>query len=394
MSTKHLSPVKYNGVQMLSWKGNCWMQYTKGINLSVFSLVILLLIYFNVRHPLQKKLPQNHVFSLIVFYAGLVIFLDILSVLSNGQPGMLSFFMNKTFNLILLSLDIIPPMLWLVYVYLQIYQDMNYARRLKRPLAALFILNVLLCTISLSTGWIFYLDAANVFHRSPLYWVNLGLGYFLIFYSVAVVVNNRKNMKKKLCQALVVFMIPVTIGGLFQFVYSGGALTWAGITLSILTVYFNIQNKSLNTDYLTGLHNRRQLDHYMMQKIKDSNEKRSFSAILMDLDEFKHINDTFGHFVGDQVLQATASLIRVSVRTDDFVARYGGDEFCIILDTDDISLVEKVERRIQSNLEKFNRSNKEAYPISLSIGYGVYDAGSQQSYEEFMAYIDSLMYRN
>lgn len=114
----------------------------------------------------------------------------------------------------------------------------------------------------------------------------------------------------------------------------------------------------------------------------------------MDLDEFKHINDTFGHFVGDQVLQATASLIRVSVRTDDFVARYGGDEFCIILDTDDISLVEKVERRIQSNLEKFNRSNKEAYPISLSIGYGVYDAGSQQSYEEFMAYIDSLMYRN
>jgi len=370
------------------------MQYTEAANLSVFSLIILLLIYFNVRQPRPRRLPQNHVFILIVFFSILVVFFDILSVLSNGQPNTWSFFMNNAFNLLLLTLDTIPAMLWVTYVYLQIHQDMKYVRRLKPLFVILFILNATLCAISLFTGWVFYVDAANVFHRGPLYWANLGLCYSFILYGVAVAVNNSKNIEKELFWGLTVFMIPVTVGGLTQLVYSGGALTWAGLTISILTVYFNIQNKNLNTDYLTGLYNRRQLDYYILQKIKNSNASRSFSAILIDLDRFKYINDTFGHSVGDQVLQTAAFLIRKSVRTEDFVARYGGDEFCIVLDVNDVSLLEEVAARIRCNFEEFNHSNQEAYQISLSIGSGIYDYSLKQSYEEFLTYIDDLMYQD
>lgn len=302
--------------------------------------------------------------------------------------------MNNAFNLLLLTLDTIPAMLWVTYVYLQIHQDMKYVRRLKPLFVILFILNATLCAISLFTGWVFYVDAANVFHRGPLYWANLGLCYSFILYGVAVAVNSSKNIEKELFWGLTVFMIPVTVGGLTQLVYSGGALTWAGLTISILTVYFNIQNKNLNTDYLTGLYNRRQLDYYILQKIKNSNASRSFSAILIDLDRFKYINDTFGHSVGDQVLQTAAFLIRKSVRTEDFVARYGGDEFCIVLDVNDVSLLEEVAARIRCNFEEFNHSNQEAYQISLSIGSGIYDYSLKQSYEEFLTYIDDLMYQD
>ncbi len=370
------------------------MQYTADINLSVFSLLILLLIYFNVRQPLQKILPQNHVLILIIFSCILVILLDVLSVLSNGQLSAYSFFINTWFNVALFVIVPIPAMLWIIYVFLQVFQNMEYVKRLKIPFIILFTLNALLSITSTFTGMFFFIDLANEFHRGPLYWANLGLCYSCLLYSAAVVAANRKNIEKRLHHGLIIFIIPVTIGGLLQFVYHGGSLTWAGLALSLLTVYFNILNKNLNTDYLTGLYNRRQLDYYIQQKIKNSSESKSFSAILIDLDRFKYINDTFGHSVGDQALQTAALLIRKSVKKEDFIARYGGDEFCIVLDTDEASVMEEIVERLRLNLKNFNMGTKEAYQIALSIGYGIYDYSLKQSCEEFIAYIDSLMYKN
>jgi diguanylate cyclase len=86
------------------------------------------------------------------------------------------------------------------------------------------------------------------------------------------------------------------------------------------------------TDALTGVPNRRGFDLALEQAMADANRSRnSFTLIMLDIDHFKRINDNFGHPTGDKVLRYVASMIRNALRGDDFVARFGGEEFAIIL---------------------------------------------------------------
>lgn len=89
---------------------------------------------------------------------------------------------------------------------------------------------------------------------------------------------------------------------------------------------------SANTDGLTGVYNRKALDHRLRSLVERNNVTRlPFSLLMLDLDNFKQLNDVYGHTVGDRMLLAFSEKCRASVRNDDFLARYGGEEFTIIL---------------------------------------------------------------
>ncbi|WP_207726528.1 GGDEF domain-containing protein [Anaerocolumna chitinilytica] len=164
--------------------------------------------------------------------------------------------------------------------------------------------------------------------------------------------------------------------------------------MSLLIIYINIQDSSLDTDYLTGVYNRRQLDKYLNIRIKNSNELKTFSAMLIDLDGFKKINDTFGHDTGDEAIKEAAQIIRNSLRRDDFVARYGGDEFFVILDSSDEHILETAVERMKSNVDKFNCNSDKEYKLSFAIGSAVYDYERRMKSDDFFRYIDTLMYNN
>ena len=102
--------------------------------------------------------------------------------------------------------------------------------------------------------------------------------------------------------------------------------------LSLLIVYLSMQEYGLNTDYLTGAYNRRQLDNYIRTKIKLSRPESIIGVICVDLNEFKLINDNYGHEAGDKALKTSVAVLRKSLRPNDFIARTGGDEFVILLD--------------------------------------------------------------
>jgi diguanylate cyclase (GGDEF)-like protein len=166
------------------------------------------------------------------------------------------------------------------------------------------------------------------------------------------------------------------------------------VVLSLFIVFLNIQNRSIFTDYLTGANNRKKLDIYIRDKINASTEKKTFSAILIDLDNFKSINDTFGHDAGDNALQEFVKLLRTCLRSNDFIARFGGDEFYIVLDISDPAALEDIISRIYACVEKYNECCSQPYKIDFSIGYAVYDWHSHLKTDEFQKLIDVLLYKN
>jgi diguanylate cyclase (GGDEF)-like protein len=173
----------------------------------------------------------------------------------------------------------------------------------------------------------------------------------------------------------------------------GASFIWAGATLSLLIGYLYIQNQRLITDYLTGAYNRLEIDRYLQQKI-DSATDYPFVGILIDLDDFKKINDNYGHVVGDEILISTVKLLKNSITTNDFLARYGGDEFLIILNEKASAKTNLILRRIEENVEKYNQGSPYPFRLKLSIGYDWYDVRQAMSATDFLKHIDSKMYRS
>ena len=111
----------------------------------------------------------------------------------------------------------------------------------------------------------------------------------------------------------------------------------------------NLVIEQARTDITTGLSNRRALDQRIEEEVqRASRYNRPFALIMMDLDNFKQVNDTFGHPVGDRVLRQIAELIGALVRETDFLARFGGDEFALVLAETDRAAGQQMVRRIHA----------------------------------------------
>ena len=224
-----------------------------------------------------------------------------------------------------------------------------------------------------------------------LVFLYFAIGSYLICTFVFIFMNKR-SIEKRHFVPLLLFPVPPFICGILQAVSYGLVLVWSSITLSILVVYHSIQNHRLSTDFLTNIYNRNELEQYLNMKIRNSANKNLFSGIFIDIDNFKQINDSYGHKVGDNMLIDTAGLIRKSLRKDDFLARYGGDEFVVILDIYDISVLEQTVLRINSNVRNYNSKSEYPFELSISMGYGIYDPESGMDKDMFIRHIDAHMY--
>jgi len=150
-----------------------------------------------------------------------------------------------------------------------------------------------------------------------------------------------------------------------------------------------------NLDPLTSLFNRRSLERALEEFFTLCKQsKMSFSLVLIDLDDFKYVNDNYGHHVGDLVLANVAKVLRTSMRAKDIVCRWGGDEFMAILPNTDLENAKKVLERIKSQLGKMEIL-AEGRRFKVSISAGVVQCGENfQSLLDMIKEADRLMYED
>jgi diguanylate cyclase (GGDEF)-like protein len=368
------------------------MAAANAIGTNALALFILAFIFANTSRRAEHAFMQHRLFTAIIGAVALLLLANSAGKAADGAPGPAAYWVNWAATLLLYTVAPYVPALYVLYAHYEVYHGEKRLRPLVWLLAAAAALDAAFNVSSIFTGWTFTIGADNIYRRGPLFFVHLLFCYLALLYAVLFILRNRRRIEKRHFLPLLAFgLLPVAAGATQELV-AGLSAVIPSMSLSVLLLYLNIQDGRLDTDYLTGVYNRRLLDRYMKGRVQPGGPKKAFSAVLLDLDNFKEINDTLGHAAGDRALVDTVSLLKGCLRRGDFISRYGGDEFLIILDIGSPEVLEETVGRIRDAFRHFNEGRTRPYSLSFSTGYDVYDMACGMDPEQFVKHVDALMY--
>ena len=360
---------------------------------NIIAIAILVIIFFSFRKQVRSTYAKNRYFFGLLWFNISILLVEIINNVFQGAAtdlGQLIYVSSIALYFLLIPLVIIT---WMLYINFHIYENDGHTKKLLLMLSPLFIANLTLIMLSLlGYNFVFTLDSSGHFMRGMYYNSILIMSYVVLLLSFIYINLHRKYLNKTDLYALILFPIPPMVASMIQFVNPEFTLLWPSMTVSLIIIYINIQSRIINTDPLTGLFNRREFDKQVNYLSNMKNLKKNICAIMIDIDDFKLINDAHSHQVGDVALVDLGLILKKSIRKDDFVARIGGDEFCVILETDDEGVLFSIVDRINENIANYNLRKQNKLPMGLSMGYGVYNPKYHGSFYEFFENLDRKMY--
>ena len=257
--------------------------------------------------------------------------------------------------------------------------------------------SLLMIFTSFWTGLVFYLDEAGHFIHGPMYLPTLLSAslYLVIVAGVAFANMFRKNTRF-LRKANATLLVSVLI--IIVFIVADGFLAKASILpaaiFAVITgIFITMQEANINSDALTGMNNRRKAEDYLSDKVKSVSEKKLLYLYMGDLNNFKKINDTYGHAVGDEALILCSQALKRTIgQYSGFAARYGGDEFLLSWqpDKDDDPDPEALIRDVNTFLQELSKGKP--YQLVMTMGY----ACCTDPKEPLISYIrqaDAMLYQ-
>lgn len=271
-----------------------------------------------------------------------------------------------------------------------------YNTIVKIPIMFITVLDV----ISIFTGWLFYLDENK--HYQSGEWFNLqttvNYVYLLVptINSVIKAIKANSRSQRQECLTYALYMVAPLIAGLCEDLIPTIPILALNIYLVINLLFITIQNLQIYNDALTGLNNRRRLDQFIEDQLRSASKEKNIILFMLDINNFKTINDTYGHIEGDKTLKGFASiLMSFALKHGAFTARYGGDEFCLIMEKTGRK-PEELLGEIQEALHAIQwrkTANENMYQLTASIGYAVCEKPTT-NVRAFIEEADSMLYAN
>ena len=271
--------------------------------------------------------------------------------------------------------------------------NLQEKREYKLILYIPLILSIFFLIINLTKKILFTISIDNLYSPGKyIYLYNL----INVVYVLIIITNlisyyfYNKNSKNEIKSLILFTLLPIVSASIQNYNY-GIILGQVGFTLSELLIYFNNQKKEANYDELTGVYNRRAFNK-RANKIYYSN--KSMFLMLMDADDFKIINDKYGHLEGDKALIQIAYILNRAINNTHknySLARYGGDEFVIVGNIQNKDEVAQLINQIEEEEKKYNKETNNKYNIKLSIGYALQN-DNHTLLEDLIKEADALMY--
>jgi len=361
------------------------------LDLPFYATVALLLLMHYYRKQSITDGVSGKFFLTIIYTLLLSNLLSIASMLINGQNYRLAYQLNTPLIYIRHLISILPLIAWYIYYEYKItYNIQSVKKQFNRYV--FFILSIVILLLINSRYQLFFsIDAHNLFQTSNYYFILYLPLYGSCIHFILHIVHNLENIQDNtLKNILYYFLIPFT-ASVIQLLYAGIAILWPRLVMITVVAFIKLERSELLTDSLTNLYTRRYIDteiHHLLHTNKP------FTLILIDMDKFKSINDTYGHTAGDQALIITSSILKSNMKSKDIISRYGGDEFLILLPSGNPFIGDIVTTRLLGELSNYN--DKKLVPYTLSFSFGVFfvDSGTKTGVKDLLKEVDMKMYQH
>ena len=357
-------------------------------SLNIFAIIILitlLVVIYLTRDTINIK---SRLFRVMIFATIIMNILEILSWSFDGKQGDLNYFLNYSFNFLFTALNTLVVGLWACYIDYLISKDHKTLKQNWYYFLPLFIM-ITLSIVNIFTPILFSISSTNVYSRLPFIWVSIPLTVIMYIYVFVLAYKNYKNNNQKVIIGVISFLSLPIIAAILQLRFLGLFLIWPSTAVAILISYLIFETTSNSRDYLTGLFTRERAEELINRHIY---KNRPFSVMMLDIDNFKHINDTEGHNTGDQVLIEIAKILQKQFDKNTLVSRFGGDEFLIVSPFSEEKDIDAIRNKIVNDISicEFKNLNE----INISFGVSVCNDASECTVNQVIIRADNDMYKN
>jgi len=366
------------------------------VEINLIGVILLLTMLFSVMGKYEKSEEHSRFISMI-FMNILILLADIGICLMKYHGTRNQILLNHVFCVVYFILHSWFVYEWAQYVIMRLYPRHQSGMIRKILFLLPSVINSVLAALTPFTGWIYTISDTNVYQRGPFIWLPFLMALFYWVVSLFVVlrewIHPSRGREKGEYSTLIIFPIPVLIGNLLQMRFYGLSIVWVCSAISLLILFIHIQNGQLSRDKLTGLYNRGQTS---IQLQWESDHIRTMTdllfAVMFDLDNFKKINDTYGHLSGDKALCHIAEVLKQNCRKSDFISRYGGDEFLLIGHVRHVQEIDAIISRIDDALKEINRTEQLPFTLSVSAGYDFCCQEDNVTVDSLLNAADAKMY--
>jgi diguanylate cyclase (GGDEF)-like protein len=278
------------------------------------------------------------------------------------------------------------PALIIILIFAECMIKYSSDRNIKNVFIAFLTVTFLSMTVD------FILSGSNIFPVITLKEkvIHITINYLPVFFALCILVYIRKILRQT--NFLIILLLSLFLFSLIVNILTGSAkLIWSVMAALLLYAYLFIVLKENKIDTLTELDNRYSFYEFT-GRLSRSRSGETWTIVILDIDNFKSINNIYGNLEGDNALQNLARIIKTCIKKTDFAARYGGDEFVIV--TKGEAGVSELITNIKEELDKRNKKGEKPYDIEISCELDTYTADGSMPINKFLNRIDELMYKH
>lgn len=341
-------------------------------------MCMLLLAYIGVKtFSGAERWGSRVLFQWSIFFLFIMTGEDLIWMLMEKKVLYANIPLSYAVNLIYFAASLATSISWLVYTEMELNTGTLHRLGFKIGVLTPVVVEVILLVVNFFNGCIFSFDAEGNYVRGPYTVIVFILPILYIIaasvHAVIIALKPENYLHRSTFLCLASFPL-YTIGAtILQFLLPGSPLPCVGMSIAIFMTYLNHQEQRVSIDPLTQLNNRHHMMHYLTGRIEHHRKDNRLYLLLMDMDKFKQINDTYGHLEGDHALiQLAQELSHVAAAHSAYAARYGGDEFIIVCEGETDAIVYEIISELNARLAEINAEHPGSYEIRISIGWVEY----------------------
>lgn len=370
---------------------------------NTFAAIILLVILVDVTHKQNRFMLDDQLLFVLLVVVNLVLLIsDTATFMLNGQTFQGARGLNLLSTMVYYACTPIMSLLYLCFCDVKLGVPLEKRKHYALLYSLPGMINLLLTVLSVQGHYLFRLSEDNLYSRGSLLTLSFLLCSVLMavaFFRVALYALRAKQDSSQTCTrrcrrniyTLLGVAIPPLLGAISQIWFYQITVVWVSTVIGILIIFINMQNVEISTDSLTGLFNRRQADSYLQNLLQAPDREQPLILVILDINNFKQINDRYGHIAGDNGLRMVANALQTECNKEEFFSRYGGDEFIVIARHSQEAHILDLVSRINNRLTQYCKDLAQPYLLSISAGFAQWSP-QLATQDDLFAFADAKLF--